>query len=268
MNFLKQHLALIIPLVALLFSLQFYFTVERVNKGYEENLKESYSIVIAAQSDLDPRILKDTIKSVDTIIEIEPDFVLEKLKDGVSSANLALLKVSLPKFYKLTLQTLPSPEELEGMAEKLKKIKGVNRVETFAKSHTNTYTLLRFINGISKVFAVLIFIISFLLMVKQVEIWKFEHIERMEIMSLFGASFAMRSARLFRLGMVDALISAVLVAYIYFEALRYPKVEEILEKIGIEGSVYYPLSDALVMCGVALSISLVTVLFVISKERR
>jgi len=268
MNFLKHHLSLIIPLVALLFSLQFYVTVERAMSGYEKSLKESYSIVIAAQKEMDPIVLKNVINNIDTILEIEPDFVLDKLKTGVSSANLALLKVSLPKFYKITLTYLPDPTELNHLQEELKKVQGVSRVETFAKAHTDIYTLLRFLNGVSKVFAGLIFLISFLLMVKQVEIWKFEHIERMEIMSLFGAPFFMRSAVLFRLGIIDALLSAGAITYLYFETLEHPSVKEFLYKIGIENIIFFPFTDALTLCGAALLISLTAVMFVISNEKK
>ena len=54
------------------------------------------------------------------------------------------------------------------------------------------------------------FVVTILLIFKELRIWQFKHSERMNIMGLFGAPAWLRSAVLFRLAIVDALIASLL----------------------------------------------------------
>ncbi len=65
------------------------------------------------------------------------------------------------------------------------------------------------------VFAVVISIVTMLLIMKELKIWQFKHSERMNIMGLFGAPTWLRSAVLFRLSIVDAIISSILIFFIF-----------------------------------------------------
>ena len=50
-------------------------------------------------------------------------------------------------------------------------------------------------------------IIGFMLIIKQLEVWKLEHNERMYIMELFGAPFWFRGLALFKIAIIDSIIS-------------------------------------------------------------
>ena len=52
MNSLKNHLSLIIPLVALLFALESILLVNRTLSDYESKLGKNYAIVLASNKEL------------------------------------------------------------------------------------------------------------------------------------------------------------------------------------------------------------------------
>ncbi len=267
MSFLKHHLSLIIPLVAFLFIYQFFKVSDRVVENYQNTLNSTYSIIVASEKPLERSDVEENVESLNTLEEIEQSEMLDKLKSEISAANLALLKMQLPKFYKITLKEFPDDKVLKRIRTQIEKIGGIKRVETFAKSHNRVYRLLVFNKSISKVFAILIFAISFLLMIKQVELWKFEHIERMEIMALFGAPYWMRSALLFRLAFVDSVISTGITAYAYYFLGHSNEVSYLIADLGIEKIPFDVISDSLVLLVISLAISFVSVLMVISKQR-
>lgn len=58
--------------------------------------------------------------------------------------------------------------------------------------------------------------ISIFLIIKQMEIWKYTHKERMRVMEIFGAPLMLRSGILFKVAFFDAIISTILVSSIFF----------------------------------------------------
>lgn len=267
MSFLRHHLSLLIPLIVFLFSFQFYITVDRMVEDYEARVIDDYSIVIAAEAEVDLRKLSDSITQIDSIEEIRPDQMLGKIKEEISAANFALLKVSLPKFYKITLSTFPNESELKSIEESLKNLAGIRRVETFSKTHNQIYRLLLIIQTVSQIFAISIFVIAFLLMMKQIEVWRFEHHERMAIMALFGSPFWMRSAMLFRLALADSCIAAIIISYLYYWIGSSGTITGTIRDIGLDRITFSPLADAPTLLGLALAVSLLTVTIVVSRAR-
>ena len=107
------------------------------------------------------------------------------------------------------------------------------------------------------IFAIAIFAVTSLLVLKEMRIWQLQHNERMSIMAMFGAPVWLRSAILFRLSIVDALIASVL-AIGTFSYASYLKVgDEQLRTIGIDVLLFDPLNDSSLIIGVALSLSII-----------
>ena len=170
MNSLKNHLSLIIPLVALLFALESILLVHRTLNDYENKLGQNYAIVLASKNELTLESLRNKIGEVQALTPIDSQLILERLKNSISQANLILLKKSLPHFYSLTLNQYPSDARLIAIQNVLNNFEGVIRIETFSKSHSQIYQLLLIINGSIIIFSSLIALISLLLMFKQIEI--------------------------------------------------------------------------------------------------
>jgi len=259
----KNHLSLVIALLSILFSLQVFTIVDRAIDAYKENLAQHYSLVVVAQKKVDIKKLQKSFSIIDNISELSPDNVIKKLNSGISKKNIELLKVTLPKFYKLKLKYYPSPVELKKLTESLLKRSAIQKVETFSKTHDTTYKLLVLFKTVVTLFAATVIIVTILLIFKELRIWQFKHNERMSIMGLFGAPVWLRSAVLFRLAIVDALIASGLAFGLFTYISSMPWVREQFSHIGIDIVVFDTMYDFLIMLGVSLSVSILLAIFIV-----
>ena len=53
-------------------------------------------------------------------------------------------------------------------------------------------------------------VVSLFLIIKQMEIWKYAHKQRMQVMEIFGAPLMLRSGVLFKVAIMDAFIATIL----------------------------------------------------------
>jgi cell division transport system permease protein len=259
----KNHLSLVVALLSILFSLQVFTIVERAIDAYKENLAKNYALVVVSQKRLDSDKLIQKSKLIATIQEISPDNIISKLNSGISKQNIALLKVTLPKFYKVKLKRYPSPDELEKLTKVLLRSQSIQKVESFSKTHDTTYKLLLLFKTVISVFAFTVIIVTILLIFKELRIWQFKHNERMSIMGLFGAPVWLRSAVLFRLAIVDALIASLLSFVIFSYLSSMPWIEEQFESIGISVVLFDKTYDFLIMLGVSVVVSMLLATFIV-----
>lgn len=257
MKSLKNHLSLIVALFSILFTLQIFFIVDRAINSYEESLKNDYSIIVISKQKVELSKFLTVAKIIENAEEISPDKVIERLKGEIHTKNLSLLRLALPKFYRLHLEHFPKPYEIEKLTKTLLKQPGITRVESFAKNHDTIYKLLLLFKGVIQVFALSVFVVTILLIFKEMRIWQFQHSERMSIMALFGAPVWLRSAVLFRLAIVDALIASLLltVSFVLLNSNTYIKSE--LNNIGIDIVLFEIITDGLLLTAVALTLSLI-----------
>lgn len=267
MNSLKNHLSLIIPLIALLFALESILLVHRTLNDYENKLGQNYAIVLASKNELTLESLRNKISEAQALTPIDSQLILERLKNSISQANLILLKKSLPHFYSLTLNQYPSDARLIAIQNVLNNFEGVIRIETFSKSHSQIYQLLLIINGSIIIFSSLIALISLLLMFKQIEIWKFQHLERMEIMTLFGAPLWMRSQVLFRLACTDTIIATIIVSGGLFYIAQNPVLLIFFQELGLNPEIFSPILDSIVLLLTGLALSL-TAVWIVSLQQK
>ncbi|WP_394908211.1 FtsX-like permease family protein [uncultured Helicobacter sp.] len=267
MSSIKRHLALIIPLLALLFGIESIMLINRSISTHEQKLANSYSIIIASKEALDLQKVQTFVREAEEIKPIAPDYMINELKKELSKDALQSLQKELPLFYSLRLAVFPDKERLEQINSTLLKLSGVTKVESFSKSHSQVYKLLLIIKGSVIVFSILSAILSCLLMVKQIEVWKFEHSERMEIMSFLGAPSWMRNSILFRLAVVDSVLVSVmsLCALHYFKASALAS--DLANTLEVSTEIIKVWSDSIILLLCSLIISLVCVCFVILKQR-
>lgn len=265
MKSLKNHLSVIFPLFVLLFSLQFAVLTDEIVKDYSTKLTEDYSIVVVAPKELNHAVIMSRVGGIKSIEEISSKKILDRLKGNISSKNISLLKIALPKFYSIKLLSFPDVEEIEKIKKKLIQSKLVSKVETFSKTHTKIYRMFVLLKSIAFLFSAFILVVSVLLMFKQMRIWLLEHKERMAIMTLFGAPFWMKSAMLYRLAIVDSFISTALVSVFYIFLPSIKEVKEFSESIGVKIPTYNLIEDTSMLVGVSLVFSLFIVSIVIRK---
>ena len=263
MQSLRNHLSLVIALLSILFSIQTFIIVDRSIDAYKLSLRDNYSLVIVSQKKIQEKNFLAKNKMLSSISELSPDEVIKRLNSGIKKKNLELLKLSLPKFYKLKLSHYPSPDEIHNLTQALLRDKSILKVETFSKSHDTTYKLLLLFKSVITVFAFSMGIVTILLIAKELKIWQLKHHERMNIMALFGAPTWLRSAVLFRLAIVDALIASVM-AFILFSFIAADSwIAEQFHTIGIEIVIFDKLTDFGLLLAVAVLLSTLLASFIV-----
>ncbi len=255
MKSVKNHLSLIVALVSILFSIQMFIVVDRSIDAYKQNLAKNYSIVIVSKKKItqDDMLLLD--KMIKNVEELSPNNVIKRLNANIDKKNMDLLKLTLPKFYKLYLVKFPTPDEIKKLKSNLFKNKSITKIEDFSNTHDTTYKLLVLFKNVVFIFALAISIVTTLLILKELRIWQFKHNERMSIMGLFGAPVWLRSAVLFRLAIVDALISSVLIflVFIYISSNKWVLAQ--FENINIKVEIFNLVSDSLLLLAISLIVS-------------
>lgn len=263
MKSIRNHLSLVIALLSILFSIQIFVIVDRSIDSYKENLSNNYSVVVVAQKRVDSKDIINSNKIVAEVSQLEPDAVIKKLNTGMTSKNIELLKLALPKFYKITLNHYPNPLEIKNLTKNLLGIKGITKVENFSHNHDTTYKLLLLFKAVITVFSISMFVVTTLLIFKELRIWQFKHTERMSIMGLFGAPTWLRSAVLFRLSIVDAIIASALAFVLFSYIASNLWVLGQFDYIGISIVIFDPIYDFLMLLGVAVFLSVVLSSFIV-----
>ena len=265
MKFFKNHLSTIIPLMALLVGIQFILLVGRVVDEYESVMNKDYSIIIVSQNELNATDVKPLVYTFESLEPLSSKPVLEKLSKDISSKNIAVLQNALPKFYSLKLNAFPSAQYMQEIKDKISKINGVSRVETFSKTHDKIYKIMQLIKNISAIFSGLIGLIGLMLIAKQMRIWLYEHKERIEIMTLLGAPSWLKSGALYKNALFDSFIATVLVAVFYIILPDLQPVKEVAADLNINLPAIDLLYEGGVLLGVSLVISFLAVYLVTRK---
>jgi len=256
MQSIKNHLSLIIALLSILASIQIFIVTERAINAYKNNLATNYAVIVVSHKIIKP----DTFLAMDDIVldsqEIAPDSVIKKINSKMDAKDIELIKLGLPRFYKIHLKYYPSPVEIEQLTKKLFQNHSIYKVEDFSNIHDKTYKLLLLFKGVVSVFAVIILLVTILLIFKELKIWQFKHSERMSIMGLFGAPIWLRSVVLFRLAIVDAIISSILIFILLSYFSVNPWVLDQFRSVGIEVMIFDSFNDFLVLFSVSIIVSI------------
>ena len=257
MKSLKSHFSLITALFAILITLQLFLSLDRVITAYEHKLRDNYGIVVVADSNLSEAFFKGVDGVIKSVEPLSPKRMLQQLQQQLSGdSDINLMALDLPRFYRLRLTRFVTPEEAKALGKRLKREKAVLRVETFAQQYDTVYRMLQLFKGVVLVLAGVLFLVTSLLIIKELRLWQFQHRERMNIMALFGAPVWLRSAVLFRLAIVDAIIASLLAIAAVLLVTYYGWVERVLELIQVDVALFAPAQDVPLLFGVAISLSI------------
>lgn len=268
MNTLRQHLSLLIPLIAMLFSLQCLLILERTVIKQEQFIAQKYAIGITAKKPIDLEQIQSKIVEAKELTPLNPKDSLAELTKGIKEKNLDALAQQLPYFYSLRLEYFPSTERLIAIEAVLRKNPNISAVDTFSKRHLENYTFLNFIKFSVVTFAVILTFISFMLMLKQIEIWRHVSKEKMEIMDLFGANVWIRNRSLFKLALIDSFLASFLITLIVFYTASLQITLEVLQSLGIGLNIFQIPLDFVKLFLTAFVASNVCVIFVILSKAR
>lgn len=268
MRWIRQYLSLLIPLIALLIGIESIILTSRAVSSREQLVGKNYAIILVSTTKLDIDTIKAKIPESSSLVELDSTAVLNNINTKFNGYFIDDLKNELPYFYSLRLSILPNQYQIEKIEQDLKNISGITRVESFSKSLNQTYHLLVLLKGCVLVLSILISILSLLLMMKQIKIWRFEHSERMEIMTYFGAPSKIKNAPLYRLALIDSIISSVFVISCVELLIKNSKMASLMAMLDIDIFNINNLAlDFLILLGSAYVISMICVFVVILFQK-
>lgn len=208
MKFLKNVFAFVIPLTAMLITFSIYLFTQNVVKEYKTKISDDYSIVIITNTPL----IKENINKladikVEKIVTLKKEKIIKEIKSSLSQSSINLLKRKLPNFYKIHLSKFPTTSELEKVKNELYQNKNVRKVEIFSKNHNKIYLLLSLIKEISLILFLVILIFSIIILAKQIQIWFYEHQEKISILQLHGASILYSSSTILKYAIFSSFLA-------------------------------------------------------------
>ncbi len=262
MKSLKNHLSLIIALFTVLVSVEIYVAVDRTITTYESHLKNSYSIIVVTKNTLTTENFRAMDSMIERSVPIETSHVLNRFKGEITPQNLELLEHSLPKFYRIYLVRFPTPEQITTLQHTLQKTPAIERVEGFTQTHDAMYQLMLLFKRVFQLLSIAIAVVTSLLIFKEMRLLQVQHTDRVAIMALLGAPALLRSAVLFRLAIVDAILATLLLSGTLWGLDYYAILAVQLKEIGISVQLFSLIEDTLRSLLIALGIT-ITFMFTI-----
>ena len=263
MKFIKRHISLIFPLIAILLGLEFFIVFDRTTDSFEKGLQSGYSMMVVSKDEMSIDDFRAWDSHIEQVKELEKSKILERLNLNKDKSKQKSFESSLPNFYSLKLDGYLTVNELASVKSNLQKSSNILSIETFQSSYQSKYELFSFIKFSFQTFIGFMTIIGFFLIVKQMEVWNFLHAERMKVMEIFGASLFLRSKVLINMALIDAVISAILTSWLFY-LFKNSWVEgsqmEILKE-NIEG--VFKFSDIFILLFVSITVVMIAVFLVV-----
>ena len=267
MKFIKNHLMFILPLMAILLGVEFYLVFERTTNSYEKNLTEGYSMLVVTKKPVKLEAFKRLNEHINTSTQIKRSNIISEVAKGISKSNSeAILKV-LPYFYNLSLDSYLHTDELSKIKVDLETDNNIKKVETFGSSYNSSYRLFAFIKLTLKVFIIFMGVVSLFLIIKQMEIWKYAHKERMQVMEIFGAPMMLRSGVLFRVAFVDAIFATMFVSAIFFYIKFHWAAQSGIDIMVQNQEELFQVADIGILFGSAIAIVIIAVYSVVFSNK-
>jgi len=212
MNFLKNFLSFILPLIAVLITFVAYNILSNIIVEYKANIVNDYAIMAVAKKPInksDLSFLKDV--EVKELQRLNRDEIISKIKGELPQDSIEILKQKLPFFYKIYLVDYPTTKQLQSIKEQLVKLDYIKRVETFSAGHSKVYSLLLLNEQISKFVFLLIALFTIFILTKQVKIWFIEQDRRITIIQYYGGSIFYGAAPIIKLAAISFVVASIVV---------------------------------------------------------
>ena len=268
MKSVRNHLMFILPLLAILLGIEFYQVFERVTKHYEEKLKSGYTMLIIAKKPITLEMLKKQNEHIASLSPIKREQIVKEAAESLDKQTQKEILNALPYFYNVGLDSYLGTRILEKIKTDLEQLPVIKRVETFGSSYNSAYRLFTFIRFLLKFFIGFMGVVSLLLIVKQMEIWRYEHQERMQIMEIFGAPLMLRSGVLFRIAFVDAVMATMITAGIFLYIKHSWVPQSNIPLLKQKQDVLFVMSDIWILLAVSLGIVFVAVFSVVLSSTK
>ena len=253
----------ILPLMAILLGVEFYLVFERTTNTYEKGLKEGYSMLVVTHEPASLETFQSLNKHISSSEKIKRENIVSKIAKGVSEDASKEILGALPHFYSVSLDAYLGTSKLEKIKTDLEAHANVKSVETFGSSYSSSYRLFSFIKLSLKIFIVFMAVVSLFLIIKQMEIWKYAHRQRMQVMEIFGASLMLRSGVLFKAAIFDAIFATLFTSLIFLYLKFKWAANSGIDMMMQHQEALFKMTDIAILLGVALIIVIIAVYVVV-----
>ncbi len=257
----------ILPLMAILLGIEFYFVFERTTDSYEKGLKDGYSMLVVTKKPMELSAFETLNKHISASEKIKRENIVSEIAKGVSQSSSKEILSSLPYFYNVGLDAYLHTSGLEKIKKDLEADENIKKVETFGSSYSSNYRLFSFIKFTLKLFIVFMAVVSLFLIIKQMEIWKYAHKQRMQVMEIFGAPLMLRSGVLFKVAIADAFIATILTSAIFLYVKFQWAANSGIDIMMQNQEELFRLSDIAILLGSALLIVIIAVYSVVFTSK-
>ncbi len=267
MKSIKEHLMFILPLMAMLIGIEFILVFNRITSSYENKLKNEYAILVVSKKTLKTPFVRSIDNRIDTVEPMNREEIAREVTAGMQDAAIAAIMKDLPYFYRIHLTKYFSLKDLKEIRDNLKKVNGILNVEIFGKNYHSKHSMFELVKMLLNIFIVMLFAVSILLVIKQMQVWQLAHKERMQIMEIFGAPMMLRSGILFKVALTDAFIATILNMglFIYFKN-KWAKTSDV-DFIKNNPDLLFNISDFFLLFLLAIVIVIISVFYVAFKSR-
>ena len=267
MKSIKDHLMFILPLMAMLIGIEFILVFNRITGSYEEKLKNDYAILVVSQKNLTTPYLRSIDDNIDSVEAMNREDIAKEVTSGMQDAALAAIMKDLPFFYRVHLTSYMSLADLKKIRSELKKVDGILNVEIFGENYHSKHTIFRLVKMLLNIFIIMLFIVSIMLVVKQMQVWQLAHRDRMKIMEIFGAPMMLRSGILFKVAIVDAIIATILNIVIFMFIKSSWSQKSDIDFIKDNQDLLFNVSDFFIQFTTAIIIVAISVIIVAMNTR-
>jgi cell division transport system permease protein len=257
----------ILPLMAILLGVEFYLVFDRTTDSYEKGLKEGYSMLVVTKKPMELSAFKALNKHISTSQKIQRENIVSEIAKGMSQSSSKEILSSLPYFYNVGLDSYLHTSALEKIKTDLEMDSNIKKVETFGSSYSSSYRLFSFIKFTLKLFIGFIAVVSLFLIIKQMEIWKYTHRERMQVMEIFGAPLILRSGVLFKAAIVDAFFATILTSVVFLYVKFQWAANSGIDIMMQNQEALFRLTDIAILLGSALLIVIISVYTVVFSNK-
>ena len=267
MKSIRDHLMFILPLMAMLIGIEFILVFNRITSSYEEKLRNDYAILVVSQKNLTTPYLRSIDDNIDSAEAMNREDIAKEVTSGMQDAALAAIMKDLPFFYRVHLTSYMSLDDLKKIRAELKGVSGILNVEIFGENYHSKHTIFRLVKMLLNIFIIMLFIVSIMLVVKQMQVWQLAHRNRMKIMEIFGAPMMLRSGILFKVAIVDAIIATILniVIFIFIKSSWSQKSD--IDFVKDNQELLFNVSDLFIQFTTAIVIVAISVIIVAMNTR-
>lgn len=259
MKSIRKHLFLITPIIMVLIGVQIFLILERVSMKYQNNLDDSYSMLLVSNVEQDDQSIIQYVPTLKTIKKLDNNMLMDHIISDLDETNKSEIISLLPNFYSLTFDLSTSHEDMDRFKESLLSDETISRVEIFKSSYIDEYKIFQYTKLAVEAMVLFIMVLSIFVIVQQMKYWNYLYSKHIYIMKVFGATRSQRIGMLFKQLFWDSFLSSLLVSVLFYyiqSLIEYSGISILIEN---QENIFHPI-DIIYIVTAAVILTIISIL--------